>query len=218
MRWWKSMRLWKDMLYKVTALFGKLQEAWLSQENILAQWQFPLYNSSARNLLCLYNDNLQELHTFFSLLGVFAGGEPNVLVKREWISLWIPLWSKVCRESRFSKVNWKTGSILEFLSRFTCVFITVTTKSPFFSLVICWELALVYVSMGLFRNDSICHQTYFFLTFLGSISFMWVTPLELWWDKRGYFINNELKGRHQKQNRVRYIFVGKNERGDRRLS
>lgn len=39
-RQWKSMRLWKDTLFKVMALFGNLQEAWLSQENILALWQF----------------------------------------------------------------------------------------------------------------------------------------------------------------------------------
>lgn len=72
------MSLWKDTLFKVMALFGKLQEAWLSQENILAPWQFPLYGSSARNLLCLCSDNLQVLSAFFPLSpAIFAGGEPS---------------------------------------------------------------------------------------------------------------------------------------------
>ena len=70
------------MLFKVMALFGKLQEAWLSQENVLAPWQFPLYGSSVRNLLCLCSDNLQVLRAFLFSPGVFAGGEPSMLVKR----------------------------------------------------------------------------------------------------------------------------------------
>lgn len=132
MRRWKSMRLWKDMLFKVMALFGKLQEAWLSQENILAPWQFPLYGSSARNLLCLYSDNLQVLHAFFPSPGIFAGGEPNVLVKRGQRPLRTSVWSEVCRKSRFSKVKWKIPGISGFLSRFTYIFIVITSLYPFF--------------------------------------------------------------------------------------
>lgn len=143
MRRWKSMRFWKDMLFKVMALFGKLQEAWLSQENILAPWQFPLYGSSARNLLCLCSDNLQVWRAFFSSPGIFAGREPSMLVKRGQRPLWTSVWSKVYRESTFSKVNWKTPSISVFLSRFTYVFIIITSLYPFFfhySFVECYLL------------------------------------------------------------------------------
>lgn len=120
MRWWKSMSLWKDTLFKVMALFGKLQEAWLSQENILAPWQFPLYGSSARNLLCLCSDNLQVLSAFFpSFPAIFAGRESNMLFRRGQRTLRTSAWTKVCRESRFSKLKWKIPAYSVFLSGFT---------------------------------------------------------------------------------------------------
>lgn len=150
MRWWKSMSLWKDTLFKVMALFGKLQEAWLSQENILAPWQFPLYGSSARNLLCLCSDNLQVLSAFFPLSpAIFAGGEPSMLFRRGQRTLWTSAWTNVCRESRFSKLKWKIPAYSVFLSRFTYILIIITSLCNFFSLVICLVLPSVYVKCGI---------------------------------------------------------------------
>lgn len=158
MRQWKSMKLWKDMLFKVMALFGKLQEAWLSQENILALWQFPLYGSSARNLPCFCTNNLQLLCAFFPL-------PRNTCWRRTWyVGQKRPktpldsVWSRICW---FSKVNWKIPGISVFLSRFTAVFIMIIPLYPsFFSLLICWALLSVYVSVGLFRNNPVCHHPF----------------------------------------------------------
>lgn len=52
--------------------------------------------------------------------------------------------------------------------------------------------------------------TLLFLTLLGNVSFMFLTPWELWWDKRACMIkiNNKLKGRCQRQKHFRLGVVG----------
>lgn len=121
---------------------------------------FLLYGSSARNLLGLCSDSLQVLCVFFTPSQKYLLEEKPICWSKEAKDPVWPLLSKGCREKAgFQRKNEKI-LVFQYSWANSHVLIIITSIYPFYlSLLICWVLPCVYVSVGLFRNNLIWHHT-----------------------------------------------------------